>query len=156
MSELFINKARTCAVTGHRVLDAEFNPKKLEKLLKELIDGGFNTFLVGMAIGFDTACFKILRKLKKKNSLSIIACVPCKSQDLKFSLEQKKEYKEMLAVADEVIILSEKYSPSCMQKRNKYMVDNASVLVAYLRRDFGGTYKTYQYAKKVGVPIIEL
>ena len=35
------------------------------------------------------------------------------------------------------------------------MVDNASALLTYLKRDFGGTANTVKYAKKMGVPIIE-
>ena len=156
MSEIFINKARACAVTGHRVLYENFDASKLEKTFISLIEKGFDTFLIGMAIGFDTVCFKTLQNLKEKFELKIIACVPCKGQDLKFNAEQKDEYKKMLSSADEVIILSEKYTPNCMQKRNVFMVDNASVLLSYKKRDYGGTFKTCQYAKKVGIPIIEL
>lgn len=156
MSELFINKTRACAVTGHRVLYRDFDEKKLENLFVKLLDKGFDTFLIGMAIGFDTVCFKILEKLREKYPLKIIACVPCRHQDLKFSLEQKVEYRKMLISADEKIILSEEYTPSCMQKRNQFMVDNASVLISYLRRNYGGTYKTCEYALKHNVPIIKV
>lgn len=156
MSQPFINKTRACAVTGHRVLYPEFNQKELENLFIKIIEKHFDTFLIGMAVGFDTVCFKTLQKLREKYDIKLIACVPCRHQDLKFSLEQKQEYRKMLLAADETIILSEEYTPSCMQKRNQFMVDNASVLIAYLRRNYGGTYKTCLYAKKVSVPIINV
>ena len=154
--QLFINKARACAVTGHRILQKDFNKNALKELLKKVVEKDFNIFLVGMAIGFDTACFQVLEEIRKDKDIKIIACVPCKNQDVRFNLEQQAEYKRMLSVADSVIILSEEYTPSCMQKRNQFMVDNASVLISYLRRNYGGTYKTCEYALKHNVPIIEV
>ena len=62
----------------------------------------------------------------------------------------------MLSVADEVIYVSREYTPYCMIKRNMYMVDNSSVLVAYKRRESGGSANTVNYALKNGVKVIEL
>ena len=156
MSELFINKARTLAVTGHRVLYNDFNRKKLEETLKRSVECGFNTFLIGMAIGFDTICFQILEEIRKEKDIKIIACVPCLTQADRFTLEQKKEYERMLSVADEVKIISKEYTNRCMQKRNEFMVDNSSGLIAYLKRDYGGTANTVNYAIKNHVPIIQI
>ena len=57
---MIIDRARTCAFTGHRNLGRDFNKTELERVIKGLIKGGFTFFLVGMAVGFDTECFKIL------------------------------------------------------------------------------------------------
>ena len=154
MNEIFINKARAVAITGHRVLYDDFNKQELKKLLTKFVDKGFNTFLVGMALGFDTVCFQTLEEIKKQSEVKIIACIPCLGQDYKFTVKQKQEYDRMLSVADEKIVLSEEYTSTCMQKRNKFMVDNASGVLAYLKRDFGGTANTVKYAEKVGVPVI--
>ena len=156
MSEFIINKARTIAVTGHRVLYKDFNKEKLKNLLQKSIKSGFDTFLVGMALGFDTVCFQILEEIRKEKDIKIIACVPCPTQSEKFSLEQKKEYDRLLSVADFVKIVSKEYSSRCMQKRNEFMVDNSSGLIAYLKRDYGGTANTVKYAIKNNVPIIQL
>ena len=156
MSEMFINRARACAISGHRVLDKEFNFEKIRNAFVKLVDAGFDTYFVGMALGFDTICFNILEEIKKEKNIKIIACVPCKTQSYKYTKEQKREYDRMLSVADEVVLVSEEYSKTCMQKRNQYMVDNSSVLVAYLRRDFGGTQNTVNYARKTGIQIIRV
>ena len=156
MKEIFINKARAVAVTGHRTLYPDYDYNVLKNTLKRLVLDGYNTFLVGMALGFDTECFKALEEIRKEEKIYIIACVPCLSQADRFSQKQKIEYKRMLSCADETVILSEKYTPNCMQKRNEYMVDNASVLVSYLRRDYGGTKNTVNYAKKTNCNIIEM
>ena len=151
---MIIDKAKSCAFTGHRNLGRDFNKTELERVIKGLIKGGFTTFLVGMAVGFDTECFKILENLRKTENIRIIACIPCLNQDYKFTLKQKEEYKNMLNSADEKIYVSEEYSKNCMFKRNMFMVDSASVLVAYLNTDRGGTFQTVNYAKRKNVNII--
>ena len=53
-------------------------------------------------------------------------------------------------------ILQTQYTSDCMVKRNKYMVDNSSVLISVFDGSFGGTMHTVNYAKKQGLEIIEL
>lgn len=156
MKELFINCAKTCSVTGHRVLDKSFDKEILKAVFINLINDGYDTFLIGMALGFDTECFKILTELKNQYYIKLISCIPCPTQDYKFTKNQKEEYEEMLSVADEKIIISESYTKKCMQKRNEYMVNNSSVIVAYLRRDFGGTFNTIRYAQKKNIKVIKV
>lgn len=153
-SGFLINPARTCAFTGHRTLYDDFNGETVKKEIEKLLNDGFNTFLVGMAIGFDTECFKILLNLKKENDIKIVACIPCENQAAKFNAAQKKEYFSLIALADEIVIVSKEYTPICMKKRNEFMVNNSSVLIAYLKRDYGGTRQTVKVAEKQGKKII--
>lgn len=156
MSELFLNKAKTACVSGHRALPKTFNKDKLEKAFLTLIDNGYDTFLIGMALGFDTVCFRLLEGLRKQKDIKIIACVPCEEQDKLFSALQKDEYRQMLESADQKIVLSKNYTQKCMQKRNEFMVDNSSIVLAYLTKNFGGTKNTVDYAKKMGVVVVNL
>ena len=156
MSELFFIRANTVCVSGHREIQKDLNQKKIEVLFENLIDNGIDTFLIGMAIGFDTLCFQILEKIRARKNIKIIACVPCLSQADKFSPEQRKEYQRLLSVADQKVVLSKEYTPSCMQKRNMYMVDNSSCVICYLNKNKGGTYNTVKYAEKKGVPVINV
>ena len=125
-----------------------FNKEGLKEVFYKLIDGGYDTFLVGMALGFDTMCFNVLEQIRKEKNIKIIACIPCLEQDKYFTESQKTEYARMVKSADEKRIFSEKYTSYCMHRRNCYMVDKSSVLVAYLRKSFGGTYNTVKYAEK--------
>lgn len=154
MTELFINKAKTCAVTGHRILYTGFDRLKLKEFFLKIIEIGFDNYLIGMALGFDTECFNVLEEIRQEKPIKIIACIPCLNQDYKFNKEQKMEYQRMLNSADEKVYLSKEYTKNCMIKRNKYMVDNASLLVSYLKHDFGGSYNTVKYAEKQNVQII--
>ena len=70
MSEIFINKAKALAVTGHRILTENFDIQELYDTLEKFINKEFDTFLIGMAIGFDAVCFNTLEKLKEKYSLN--------------------------------------------------------------------------------------
>ena len=149
-----IVKEKAVSITGHRVIREGFDQNKVEQVFLERIKLGYDTFLVGMAIGFDTICFQILEKFRKLFPIKIIACIPCQTQAQKFNSSQKKEYERMLAVADEKILISKDYTPYCMQKRNMFMVDNSSHLIAYLRECSGGAKNTVEYAKNKNVSII--
>ncbi len=141
-----MKKKRTCSFTGHRILPNDFPLEELEKSVYKAINDGFNTFLCGMALGFDTVCFHLLEKIRETKKIKIVACVPCKTQSAYFNKKQKAEYERMINCADKVICLSENYYDGCMQERNKYMVDNSSRVICYLNYGHGGTYQTVKYA----------
>ena len=124
--------------------------------MENLVKKGYKYFLVGMALGFDTACFSILLELKKDLDIKIIACVPCPEQADNFNENQRILYDKMLSVADQTIVISPKYTSTCMRKRNKFMVDNSSVLVSYVRRERSGSKFTEKYAISNNLTIIKL
>ena len=43
-----------------------------------------------------------------------------------------------------------------MLKRDRYMVDNSDIVVAYLTKSSGGTYYTVKYANEKGVKVVNL
>lgn len=149
-----IDKNKTCSITGHREICDDIDERNLKEVFLKLIEGGKNTFLVGMAIGFDTLCFNLLEEIRKDKPIKIFACIPCDTQSKKFCGKDKFEYDRMLKVADKRIYVSHDYTPYCMFKRNMYMVDNSSVLVAYKRKDSGGSARTVKYAEQNGCSVI--
>lgn len=155
-NEIYIKKEYTCAITGHRRAYDNIKKETVESVFVSLIESGYDTFLVGMAVGFDTFCFNILNKLKEDYNFRIIACVPCENQDKNFSPKQKKQYRELLESADEKVLIEKEYTPYCMLKRNRFMVDNSSVLVSYLRVEKGGTKYTVDYARTKKIKIISV
>ncbi len=153
--DLNIIREKTLCVSGHRSVKEDLNVDKLKSLFLKYVDLGIDTFLIGMAVGYDTICFRILEKIRRSGkNIRIICCIPCPEQDKFFSEEQKTEYKRMIDSADFSILLENRYTPYCMMKRNKFMVDNSSVLIAYLREKKGGTKRTVDYAKDCGIEII--
>ena len=153
---MIIEKEKSCSFSGHRILPKNFNVAELKKAVDNAINDGFSYFLVGMAIGFDTICFKELLDFREKKDIKIIACVPCRDQSEKFNRAQKKEYFELLKNADDIIYLADSYYEGCMQKRNEFMVDNSSRLICALFSTHGGTYSTVKYAAEKGLQIVYL
>ena len=148
---------KSVAFTGHRKVEYNFDYKKLELFLQDLITKGYQNFFIGMALGFDTICFRTLENLKKSYPhIKLIACIPCKEQDKMFNFEQKQRYKNMLDNADYRVLISEKYTSYCMQERNEFMVDNSSLVIAYLQRNYGGTANTVNYANKTGKRVVNI
>ena len=67
MREINIEKNKTIAVTGHRTLPNDLDQERLEKGFYYFIDEkGYDNFLIGMAVGFDSLCFSILEKIREK------------------------------------------------------------------------------------------
>ena len=138
---------KTCAFTGHRQVEDNFDVARFEQVLSAYIEEGYTTFLCGMAIGFDTIAAELVLKLKNVYpEIKLIACIPCEGQSKYFSPAEKVRYKNVLNSCDEVKILSDRYYKGCMQARDRYMVDNCHLLIAYKRVNSGGTYYTLNYA----------
>ena len=144
----------TCSFTGHRILKKEFSLEELGIVIQSAIDKGYKTFLVGMARGFDLKCVKVLAEKKQNNNVEIIACMPCKDQNKYFTQKENQEFFEMLDLTDKQVYLQENYDKECMFLRNKYMIDNSSLLIAYYHYQRGGTHSTVTYAIKQNKEII--
>ena len=150
----YFDVTKTCCFTGHRILKKNFSIEQTKQEVLKLLNKKYETFLVGMAQGFDLECLKLLLELKKEKKLEIIACIPCKNQPEKLSEKEKEEYNYLLNYVDQKIYLEETYKVGCMHKRNRFMVDNASTVIVYKYVDKGGTYYTESYAKKKNKQII--
>lgn len=156
-----IDKNVACAFTGTRSLKPdEVNEESFLTLIKALIERGKTTFLCGMARGFDLLAGECVINVKKSGyEVKLIACVPCPEQDRYFTTEEKLKYKYVLEQSDERVLISNHYYNGCMLRRNRFMVDNSTILVAHINEDDsiemqGGTGYTVAYAKSCGIEII--
>ena len=93
---------------------------------------------------------------KEYKDISLVACVPCKGQEKYFPEKEQKAYQKRLTQADLVLTLSKQYYAGCMHARNRFMVDRAFCVIAYLRENEGGTGYTVKYAKDKGRNVIIL
>ena len=139
-------KPKSCAFTGHRDMDDNFSVLKLKKIIKGLIEKGVDTFYCGVAMGFDMLAGEIVIKYKKKYpNIKLVVCIPCYNQEKYYSAEDKKRYVKLCEKADEKTVLFERYVKGCPLARNRYMADRADVLLAYCKKDTGGTAYTVNY-----------
>ena len=152
-------KERTCCFTGHREIldDMAYIREHLNDEIENLIKMGITQFITGGARGFDTIAAKSVLSLKKKYPyITFLLVIPCEGQENGWSAQEKEEYHLIRAKADRVVVLAEHYYKGCMQERNRYMVDQSSVCLAYLRKDSGGTAYTVQYAKNKQLQVIHI
>ncbi len=161
---------QTCCCTGHRPKGFPFKygidePKHkafLEQLKHRIIlayrEYGATHFISGMAIGVDLDFAEIVLDLRDTEHypFSLECAIPCQNQTLKWSEADKLRYNSLLARADSVNLISVRYTPECMLKRNRYMVDKSNVVIAAFNGiEKGGTWYTIKYAKSKN-KIIEL
>lgn len=141
--------------------------KQIEEKLRAVLDfqvlAGETKFelISGMALGVDQLFFSVGHQLRKEyaeQGIAIIltAAVPCLEQDGIWKDDCKISYAAMLKAADKKVRISNKkyeQDKGCMQRRNKFMVDNADMVLAYHDGSEGGTKNCVDYAKSVGAVI---
>jgi uncharacterized phage-like protein YoqJ len=163
-----MDKSKTCAFTGNRPSKLPWGEdetdygcvaakNRINQVLSALIDRGYDTFISGMAQGGDTYFAEAVLDFKaRRPSIKLVCAVPCPDQTSGWKKAETERYYSILSRADEVLTLSEHYSNYAMHKRNRFMVDSASVLISLDATGDGGTQSTKRYATKCGVPIIEI
>lgn len=158
-----------CMFTGHRPKGLPFGYnerdnrcKKLKKALKKLIthkikEENTTNFLSGMALGTDMFAAEIVLELKRKyRDITLTAVLPCRTQSARWNEESIARYEHILNKCDKVIILQEEYTPSCMHKRNLYMVEHSDCVIAIWSGIEGGTANTIRFAIERHLPITVL
>lgn len=150
----------TCCFTGHRnipVNKREAVVQRLKTELSGLINNGYQLFMAGGALGFDTiAALTVLDIKKKYPHIRLILVLPCHNQTRGWNETDKQIYDYIKSSADKVVYTSQEYQRGCMHKRNRHLVDNSSVCICYLTEDTGGTAYTVNYAKSKNLTIINI
>ena len=130
----------------------------LRRTVREVYDRGFHTFLCGMARGCDQyfAEAVLAARADGAQDAQLCALVPCPSQPDGWDEASVARYWALLAACDQVEVLEDHYSPGCMLRRNRYLVDHSSMLIAVYDGMLGGTMYTLSYAMKQGLEIVTL
>ena len=84
------------------------------------------------------------------------AAIPCPTQADAWPEAERDRYRELVARCDMETMVSDTYSSTCMQRRDRYMVDHAQYCICYCGKATGGTAYTVRYARKKGVQIVNL
>lgn len=148
------NTFKVCALTGHRDLPPDFDRNALYDKLEELAAGGCNSFLCGMAEGFDLLALDCLADLKQRYPLYLEACVPYRGFARRRSPKAIEEYNRLLSWCDRETVLFPSYRKGCYLLRDRYMVDCADVVLAYCKKETGGTAYTVNYARGKGLSVL--
>lgn len=157
MSEQELRTHR-CCFTGHRpekLKRSEDEIKKsLENAILKAVQSGYTTFITGMARGVDIWAGQIVLRLRQSNQdLRLIAAQAYPGCERRWSASWRNQYAEVLKVVDLVEAISPTYSMASFQKRDEWMVDQSSRVIAVYDGVPGGTKNTIDYAKRCGVEI---
>lgn len=118
---------------------------------------GFQHFLCGMAMGCDLYfCEAVLELRSRHPDVTVEAAIPCPTQADAWPAAQRERYRRLVTACDFETVVSQQYSASCMQRRDRYMVDHAALLIAAFDGSPGGTRYTVEYAMRRGLEIVDL
>ena len=96
----------------------------------------------------------VLRLRQMHPDVTVEAAIPCPSQAEGWPAEQRLRWQRLVAACDYETMVQQQYSPGCMQRRNRYMVDHAQRLIAVFDGQEGGTRRTVEYAMRRGLEIV--
>lgn len=145
------------AMTGHRPPKLggydPMNPTRraLKAAVRAFyIRAGIRKAIIGMALGFDQDAAWVAHSL----GLPFVAAVPFEGQELAWPNQAQAEYRELLKLAHEVVIVSPGgYAAWKMQKRNEWMADRAAEAQGWLGAGWdgsdGGTANCVRYAERL-------
>lgn len=147
----------TCVFTGHRQIFEPNISEKVKKALEKLIEiENRIVFLNGKMNRFANVCAGAVCTMKEKYpEKEIRNCLVLPYYSNRINTE--KSYFQSLY--DEILLPEEvecTYYKAAITKRNRWMVDRADLMLAYIDHDYGGAYQTYRYAQKKSVPIINI
>ena len=161
-------KQSACAFTGHRPgkLPWQFNERDprcvdLKRRIRDAVETayeeGYRHFISGMAMGCDLYFCECALALRSRHpEVTVEAAIPCPTQAEDWPEGERLRYRTLVAACDDRTLISDRYTRDCMQRRNRYLVDHASLLIAAYDGTAGGTRYTIQYAIGRGLDIVDL
>ena len=161
-------RQESCCFTGHRPAKLpwgynESDPRcvKLKERIADAVllayQEGYRHFLCGMAQGCDLYfCEAVLALRERYPEVTVEAAIPCPTQADAWPEAERDRYRELGARCDMETMVSDTYSSTCMQRRDRYMVDHAMLLIAAFDGTAGGTRYTVEYALRRGIEIFDV
>ena len=153
-----IERGKCCAFTGHR-------PEKLygkeayvisalRKEIEDAIADGYTIFVTGCSRGVDLWAADIILEMRRSNSdIKLVCAIPFPEFDARWSIDWKKHFRLVKKNADYIHVVEQAYHPGVYQKRNEYMCDHASRIIAVCDGKPSGTQNTIDYARLQNLPV---
>lgn len=139
---------------GHRYIEHFHEAEeKLNRVLEELIlKHRYIDFYIGNDGDFDTIATSAIRQLvkrfgKENIAINLVLAYPKANMDL---------YEEQF---DSVIIppsLYKVHPKAAISERNRWMVENSNLMIAYVRHNHGGAWTALRMAEKMGITTVRI
>ena len=159
-----MDRERTCCFTGHRPdklpwREDESDPRcqRLKRSITQAVEdayaAGYRLFISGMARGSDLYFAEAVLELRRWHEDVKLECArPCETQADRWPERERERYVSILERCNIETMVQHSYDRFCMIRRDHYMVDHSSRLIAvYNGVPKGGTYQTLFYAMKKGL-----
>ena len=144
----------TITFCGHSnfLFDNTVKEKLRELLLQEIRKNPTCKFYLGGYGDFDSLCLNILKEIKADFPTIELLFITPYLNDNYSKLETAKLY------YDGIIYPPLENVPRrfCISKRNEWMVNEADLVIAFVKYSWGGAAKTLEYAKRKNVEFFNL
>lgn len=155
-------RAKTACFTGHRTIrpdHLDIVKARTEVEIRRLIlKEDIRYWGCGGALGMDCLAASILMRLRDTEfpHIKVILVAPFPGYTSRWTDEQKATYEQMLPLYDKRVFVSQIGSREAYLKRDRHLVDNSSIVIAYKTRESGGTAYTVRYAEHQNIPVINI
>lgn len=149
------------AATGHRPpkLGGYYTPNPVydevrSAICRYLTQLAPEHVICGMALGFDQWVAEVCIELH----IPFVAAVPFRGFENRWPERSKELFYNLCDMAEQVHVVTDtdQYTAGILQRRNRWMVDRATHLLALWNESDGGTANCVRYAMQRGKPIIRV
>ncbi len=163
-----MNRENSCCFTGPRPANLpekgneySFEITKLKNALvreiKAAYGDGYRFFLSGMAEGFDLFAAEAVLSLKEQlPGISLICVLPYRDATKFHSAKIVSRMEEVTKKADAVCSLFDEHINGCELSRNRYMVDNSSMIIGFYNGLSNGTAHCWKYALEQNLKTVNI
>ncbi len=161
-------KEKTCFFSGHRPYKFAFEPEKenefltelkekIAKTIRELFEGGYDTFICGGIYGFDVMCGEAVIELKKEfPHIRLVCMLPFENHHTEYPNEWQTRFLKILDACDFIDYISPVKVTGCYYDRNQKMIEESSHMVTYFDGRGGGTARVVASAQSGKLKITNL
>ena len=145
-----------CAFFGHRntVVTSELE-ENIKRIVRDLIARGINEFWCCEQGNFDWICRLVMFDLKKEFRFIRVCCV-CAYNPQKYSQIRQESLSKMYDELTYTAEIADGPPRFAISRRNRYIAENADVVLCHLTHRSGGAYKAIKAAKNSGAEIIKI
>ena len=142
------------AFFGHRrIYNIREIEEKLVPILKELIlTREYVEFYIGRNGDFDEFVASVIKRVQKqldRDNNVMILTLPYTVKDI----EYYEDYYDEIVIPDAI---GRAHPKAAITLRNRWMVDTADLIIAYIEREEGGAYSAVKYAKKLNKKVVNI
>lgn len=148
----------TVSFFGHRIIDDSFRiEQSLEMLIRDLLrENEFVEFLVGRDGEFDLLVSSTIRRCKHalgEHNSAHIWVLPYMTAELRDNEESFRAYYDEIELC---AASADRHFKGAHQARNREMADRSHLVVFCVQHESGGAWQTMKYAKKQGIPFLNI